>query len=438
MWEDVPREVIGMIFSFLNKTDLGRLAKVSKSFWQWTSDYHLWKDLLKRRFPDIEVSDADDPKLVYRRFDGIFKNFLKGTFKMSSMRDAETPPFERPDRENAIFSVIPSRSSELAICGGSVPNVSVMSWQEQKTVFRLAGSSGLCLGFDEESGIVAGGGFQGSLSIWKGFRWDAKSFLKSQSVRYLKQQLASRKKGWQDLQEKDEMIDKLLGSFQASNEEPCFGPVASVQASNSGLVDVLVTRGGVLYSAGWDTQIRVWKVSDRQCDQVGHLEGHQLGCNAIRSASSDADRIISAGSDGTVRVWSAEQQKCMRTLPLSDSWLWCLDCKEDPLGNVVWTAGVDHHIRLLDTRADGTVMGSFLCPAEVSGLQTLPCSHLLASSCFDGRVRLFDSRNIAKPLNVITCSFARLTRCAITERVIMAGGFDGSVYVLNFENEKVK
>jgi hypothetical protein len=51
-------------------------------------------------------------------------------------------------------------------------------------------------------------------------------------------ELAQRKRGWQDLNEKSEMIAKLLSSYDGAC--PTFHAAVSFQASPAGLVDIMV------------------------------------------------------------------------------------------------------------------------------------------------------------------------------------------------------
>lgn len=96
-------------------------------------------------------------------------------------------------------------------------------------------------------------------------------------MRQIKSELALQKRGWQDLNEKADLIAKLLDSFGVG-VTPVFHSSISFQASEAGLVDILA-EGDKFFTAGWDCKIVKWHVSSKtappvkMAEFVGHDEG---------------------------------------------------------------------------------------------------------------------------------------------------------------------
>jgi hypothetical protein len=77
-----------------------------------------------------------------------------------------TPRVERGlGREETVFCVVNARKNAV-ISGGSVPLVSVSNIEKRQTTFAFDFQSGLALGLDHSSGLLACGGFQGSYYIF--------------------------------------------------------------------------------------------------------------------------------------------------------------------------------------------------------------------------------------------------------------------------------
>jgi WD40 repeat protein len=289
-------------------------------------------------------------------------------------------------------------------------------------------------------------GFNGQIHIVHGFDPDVHTFLNNQTVRQIKTELALQKRGWEGLNEKSDLIGKLLHTFE---DTPVFNPSISFAASGAGLVDIFV-ENDTLFSAGWDAKIVKWKVNskiappERVCEFVGHNEG------VNRVIRRGADSLLSGGSDGTVRLWDEGTCQCVTTFNVSQNWIWCLEnIKTNP--NVFYCGGVGRNTKKCDfffVFLKKTFTGDLACfdtrdmksvwrikyPAEVSGLSLSLNMGIFATACFDGVVRLHDLRTQPVALlSRISASAERLTRCVLTNNRVIAGSFDGTVKIIDFE-----
>lgn len=254
-----------------------------------------------------------------------------------------------------------------------------------------------------------------------------RKFLKNQSVRYLKQELVKRKRGWGDVLEKSEMIEAIL----SNNACPSISPMFQIDTVRDvTYVDCLV-KGKDIYASGWDPTIHQYRLEKDGVVKVGTFVGHDMGCNAIRCKGTD--EIMSAGSDGLVKVWDIESRQEKSSKRCSDQWIWCLESLDY---DKIFTAGIDHHARLFDHRVGDTALWSFQHYAEVSGLSIQHDNQIFMTSCFDGAVRFFDLRNMEKPLFVKRLSSARLTRCQLREEFAVCGSFEGITYFLDFRTSE--
>ena len=298
-------------------------------------------------------------------------------------------------------------------------------------LWRLDMMSGLAMGYNAETGLLCSGGFNGMCSLVYDFSPSPVEYLSKQSVRYLKQQLALRKKGWEGLSEKSEFVDKLLQSFD--KEIPTFSAAAEFSGGTQGLVDILVDNDNRIYTGGWEGKIGVYQASSNRGsapEKVATLSGHANATNCLRKFQGEGTTLFSGGSDGFVRSFDLETSLVIDQYPISNAWIWCLEQGDSP--NTFFAAGVDHCIRQVDRRCSGRVVWTGMLPAEVSGLSVVACNNLMAAACFDGCARLYDTRKLSVFHWSKRLSHERLTRCVLTDSQLMCGGFDSFVHVVEF------
>ncbi len=417
------------IFRRLYARDVCSLARCSKTLYAVATSDDVWLPLFQRRFfsfsPDTDGITGRD---LYRRFSRYNADFRTNRVRFVDFNQSARPRGQlRLDmQEETVFSVVCPPNTNCVIAGGSIPHCSVSDLDTGVASMHFSFASGLGMGLSH-NGTLAGGGFNGHVSvIWGVEGPDPVRFLKNQSVRFLKTQLALHKRSWADIQEKSELIDKLM-SLVAVGTVPTFAPSVQFQAAANGLVDVLV-EDDFLFTGGWDTKVQALKFKGRGVEpaKVAEFVGHTEGVNCIRRSSPE--QLATAGSDGFVKFWDMTTNACVGSYHVSNNWIWCLDVREN---NLFYSAGVDHKLVAFDTRANAAAW-SVLLPAEVSGLASQPCNNLLATTSFDGAVRTFDNRRHAVPLSCTSVSGERLTRCVMTPDKVVCGSFDGCVKVVSF------
>lgn len=334
------------------------------------------------------------------------------------------------EAEATVFSVCAMRGGgRHVVVGGSVPQTMVWDAERKQTAYCLGVSSGLCMGFDAEQATLAAGSFQGMLSVFRNVSEDARGYLGGQSVRYLKSAMALRRQSWSDVQEKGEMIDKLL---LGGGSVPTF-PAASVLevTPGAGLVHAEVV-GDFIYCGGFEGRIHAFRASGRDgYTRVGEpWAGHATAVNCMRAYGANQSQLISCGSDGFVRMWDRETSAQVFQVGVSTAWLWSLSVYEHGFS----VGGVDYCMRSFDDRAPQRPTSFFMHDGEVSGLCTM-LEDVLLSSSFDGNVRVFERRDLSRPLHTYACSVTqRLTRVtAASEGRAWVGSFGGEVFQLEWK-----
>ena len=239
--------------------------------------------------------------------------------------------------------------------------------------------------------------------------------------------------GWEGLSEKQELIDKLMKSFADSMTTPTFAANLEFQASDQGIVDLLIDDSK-LYSGGWGGTIKIYQIaaspSLTSVTQIGTMPGHMHATNALRKFSPET--LLSSGSDGCVRGFDVTTLQEIEIHRISNEWIWSLEMARAGDPNEFFTGSVDHLIRRHDRRS-GKITQQTLLPAEVAGLSISHCNGLIAAACFDGCVRLYDDRSIKMPLLAKRLCNERLARTFISDKDVICGSFTGRVYSLNYE-----
>lgn len=432
--EQIPLECIFNIVSFLSPRDLLAFGATSRRNWDISTSPSLWERLFVSRWP--EFSRRDDLGLAtYRRFHGHLRTAKNSDVRVRRVRQLGEgiSPARRAlgGDQNALFSVRPVGDLGL-VCGGVGQQVQIFADRtkaQRSPDWTLDAPTGLAMGLSgDEGGTLVTGGFDGNCSVTWNFDADLRRFLSNQSVRYLKQQLAIHRKDWSGLNEKSELVEKLMGSFGVS-DTPWVKPSLEFRASDAALVDVLVEEDRI-FAGGWSLKVAMYNVvPGRSVEKAADFVGHTEAVNCIRRFGNDAQHIFSASSDGTVRSWDVTTQQSPGMWVLSDQWIWCLE-QADWAGNCFYAAGVDHLFRLVDTRTS-KVQWAELLPDSVSGLSTVLSNELLATASFDGQCRLWDSR-MRKCLWSQALSTERLTRCVLTATDVLCGSFDSHAYVIGF------
>ena len=120
------------------------------------------------------------------------------------------------------------------------------------------------------------------------------------------------------------------------------------------------------------------------------LYGHQGSVSAL--CWPTAALVYSGSWDGTIREWQVESETCSATLAGQPA---ILSLDVSLAATLIASAHTDHTLRLWDSRLQQAALRLKLPhPGWVSGVKWCPNSaHLLATSCYDGSVRIWDVRS---------------------------------------------
>lgn len=191
--------------------------------------------------------------------------------------------------------------------------------------------------------------------------------------------------------------------------------------------------GSLLASAGWDNEIRLWKIStgtSQNCLQAaGELRGHTNGVSAI-SLTPDGKSIGSSSWDQTARFWDVQtQHEKMRFGGLSGP-VFAIACGR--LRPVLVAGGWRGQTWGWDTN-DATILYRKEPQTDVVfRVSFSPDGKRLASGSADRTVQIFDTEANMSPVNKFVGfrgSIRGLSWTRNGERLAI-GSFDGNVFVL--------
>lgn len=81
-FERLPQEMIFLIFSFLQPTDVARMCQLNRRFRHLASDKNLWKRIFEKELPHIKISQEADFQCAFARYYHIDRNLQQGTRSM--------------------------------------------------------------------------------------------------------------------------------------------------------------------------------------------------------------------------------------------------------------------------------------------------------------------------------------------------------------------
>ena len=153
-------------------------------------------------------------------------------------------------------------------------------------------------------------------------------------------------------------------------------------------------NGHILASAGDDEAIRLWNIDTGACQSIPG--GHNGRIFSIEF-SQDGKLLVTGGIDGTARIWDLSSQRCLRIIRHGagkanvrvalhpNSRLLATCCEEDEL------------VKLWDVDT-GKVLAGWPGHTQWAGCIAFnPEGTFLASSCSDGTVELWDTRDEVNP-----------------------------------------
>ena len=239
-------------------------------------------------------------------------------------------------------------------------------------------------------------------------------------------------------------------TVEAACEASLTGHASSVESIASN------PKGDMLCSGAWDGSIHLWstppidgaeangastRASKRakvkadvptptaappaELSPVASLSGHQGSVNAL--CWPTATLAYSGSWDGTLREWSIETESTTATLAGQPA---ILDIDVSLMASLIASAHTDHTLRVWDSRLQQAALRLKLThPGWVSGVRWCPHqSHLLASTCYDGCVRLWDVRS-SIPLHEIKSHEGGKALCVDWDgpERILSGGSDAAL-----------
>ncbi|XP_074055209.1 WD repeat-containing protein 48 isoform X1 [Macrotis lagotis] len=158
-----------------------------------------------------------------------------------------------------------------------------------------------------------------------------------------------------------------------------------------------------LFTAGRDSIIRIWSVSQHKQDPyIASMEHHTDWVNDI-VLCCNGKTLISASSDTTVKVWNAHKGFCMSTLRTHKDYVKALAYAKDK--ELVASAGLDRQIFLWDvntltalTASNNTVTTSSLSGNKDSiySLAMNQLGTIIVSGSTEKVLRVWDPRTCAK------------------------------------------
>jgi WD40 repeat protein len=160
---------------------------------------------------------------------------------------------------------------------------------------------------------------------------------------------------------------------------------------DSTAVATLGASGDILVSSSCDRTIKLWSVSDGNCQRT--LKGHAetVSCVAISptvEAYGNLPMLASGSMDRTVKLWDISLGECCRTLQGYSGGVFAVAFSPD--GQTLASGGSDRAVRLWDTNSgqcSQTLQGH---TNAISSLAFSGDNRLLASGSLDGTVRLWD------------------------------------------------
>ncbi|KAF5108653.1 hypothetical protein DV452_004791 [Geotrichum candidum] len=140
--------------------------------------------------------------------------------------------------------------------------------------------------------------------------------------------------------------------------------------------------------------------------------GHSDGVNSLDTVRRGTELIVSGGDDGAIRIWDPREKAALTSLVTPYP---VLAVAVDPVGAMVYSAGVDEHISAWDVRKlySDNSSGNGSAPAPVytlaghtdtiTSLRVSPDGQTLLSNAMDSTVRTWNVRpfsNGPRALNV--------------------------------------
>lgn len=189
--------------------------------------------------------------------------------------------------------------------------------------------------------------------------------------------------------------------------------------------------GRRLASASWDGNLRLWDI-DTGRQVVAPIRADIFAAYAI-AYSRGREKFAVAGRDGAIKVVDPASWSVIDRLARHDTTVTALEFNDN--GSVIASADVKGHVWV--TRLDGD-QDSILLDHDgkrVAELAFSASSNVLATACWDGRLRLWNPSN-GRLLSVFDAGLGRLESVAFSpdESTIAAGAWNGRISLWDLDS----
>jgi WD40 repeat protein len=181
------------------------------------------------------------------------------------------------------------------------------------------------------------------------------------------------------------------------------------------MVNSLVLRDGMLFSASDDCTITIWSLETNTC--IDTLKGHVDG---VTSLALGDGVLFSASADDTIKIWNLEDNTCIHTLEGHTDVVTSLALRNTTL----FSSSFDKTIKAWDLR-DNT------CTATLEGhVETINCIALRDTMLFSATNDTIKIWDLKSNVCTATLSDAELVNClALNNTTLFAGAFDGTLEI---------
>lgn len=143
----------------------------------------------------------------------------------------------------------------------------------------------------------------------------------------------------------------------------------------------------LLVSGSMDRTVKLWDISNGECCKT--LQGYGSGVFAV-AFSPDGQTLASGGSDRTIRLWDALSGECSQTLQGHTNAILSLAFSCD--NRLLASGSLDGTVRLWDVATGRYLKRLQENTKHILAVAFSPDGQTLASSCFDQKIRLWDVR----------------------------------------------
>lgn len=197
-----------------------------------------------------------------------------------------------------------------------------------------------------------------------------------------------------------------------------------------------------IYSASSDTTLGVWDVDSGV--RIRKHEGHEDIVNCIDRVRRGPELLLSGSDDGSVAIWDPRMKEAVDYMATDFP---VLSVAFGEAGNQIFSAGIDHEIKVWDLRQMDVVYALSGHVDAVTSLNVSDDMQFLVSHSMDQSVRTWDIRPFA-PENRMINIYSGATSSDIEKNLlrasfspdgskIIAGSADRTVMIWDTQTKKI-